>query len=226
MVVYIFRCTYVHTYFTSCVYFIWCFRADDISSDLILNGYSVQSIHGDRDQADREQALLDFKEGLLNFLLRLFFHKSVVTYWAVYSWLRNIVLFYLFFHNFIGTYFHCNVVSYVCVRVCVCAVCVRVCACVRVCVRVCVCVCVCVCLSLCVCVCVCVCVCLSLCVCVCVCVSVSLCVCVCVCVYLACVLSSQSCTASLFTGRVNILIATDVASRGLDIKDIRYVQPA
>ena len=70
---------YILVYIPHIVYFVWYFRADDISSDLILNGYSVQSIHGDRDQADREQALLDFKEGLLNFLLHLLFLKSVVT---------------------------------------------------------------------------------------------------------------------------------------------------
>ena len=39
-------------------------RADDLTSDLILSGFDVQSIHGDREQADREQALDDFKEGM------------------------------------------------------------------------------------------------------------------------------------------------------------------
>ena len=54
-----------------------------------------------------------------------------------------------------------------------------------------------------VCVCVCVCVCVFVVVCVCVVVVVCVCVCMCVC-----------------TGRVAVLIATDVASRGLDIKDV------
>jgi ATP-dependent RNA helicase DDX43 len=44
-------------------------KADDITSDLSLQGYKVQSIHGDRDQADREQALLDFKSGYVNILI-------------------------------------------------------------------------------------------------------------------------------------------------------------
>ncbi|XP_077439090.1 putative ATP-dependent RNA helicase DDX43 isoform X3 [Vanacampus margaritifer] len=35
---------------------------DDLSSDLCLNGLVVQSLHGDREQFDREEALKDFKE--------------------------------------------------------------------------------------------------------------------------------------------------------------------
>ncbi|MBN3304803.1 DDX43 helicase, partial [Amia calva] len=37
--------------------------ADDLSSDLCLQGIAVQSLHGDREQCDREQALDDFKKG-------------------------------------------------------------------------------------------------------------------------------------------------------------------
>ncbi|XP_019854520.1 PREDICTED: probable ATP-dependent RNA helicase DDX43 isoform X2 [Amphimedon queenslandica] len=45
---------------------IFCSRkatADDLASDLLLHGYPVQSIHGDREQEDREQALEDFSTG-------------------------------------------------------------------------------------------------------------------------------------------------------------------
>lgn len=38
-------------------------RADDISSDFGLRGIPVQSLHGNREQCDREQALDDFKKG-------------------------------------------------------------------------------------------------------------------------------------------------------------------
>lgn len=37
-------------------------RADDLSSDMSLQGLAVQSLHGDREQCDREEALRDFKE--------------------------------------------------------------------------------------------------------------------------------------------------------------------
>ncbi len=37
-------------------------RADDLSSDMCLQGLAVQSLHGDREQCDREEALKDFKE--------------------------------------------------------------------------------------------------------------------------------------------------------------------
>lgn len=40
-------------------------RADDLSSDLCLQGVAVQSLHGDREQCDREEALKDFKESML-----------------------------------------------------------------------------------------------------------------------------------------------------------------
>lgn len=36
---------------------------DDLSSDMCLHGLAVQSLHGDREQYDREEALKDFKEG-------------------------------------------------------------------------------------------------------------------------------------------------------------------
>lgn len=42
---------------------------DDISSDLVLNGVSCQSIHGGREQCDREQALQDLKDGAVRILL-------------------------------------------------------------------------------------------------------------------------------------------------------------
>lgn len=40
-------------------------RADDIASDFGLQGIPVQSLHGNREQCDREQALDDFKKGRL-----------------------------------------------------------------------------------------------------------------------------------------------------------------
>lgn len=40
-------------------------RADDLSSDLCLQGVAVQSLHGDREQCDREEALQDFRDGML-----------------------------------------------------------------------------------------------------------------------------------------------------------------
>lgn len=40
-------------------------RADDLSSDLCLQGVAVQSLHGDREQSDREEALQDFRDGML-----------------------------------------------------------------------------------------------------------------------------------------------------------------
>lgn len=43
--------------------------ADDISSDLNLRGTQVQSIHGDREQYDREQALDDLKTGYVKILI-------------------------------------------------------------------------------------------------------------------------------------------------------------
>lgn len=43
--------------------------ADNLSCDLCMKKISVQSIHGDREQCDREEALLDFKEGVVRILI-------------------------------------------------------------------------------------------------------------------------------------------------------------
>ncbi|CAL8360901.1 unnamed protein product, partial [Boreogadus saida] len=43
--------------------------ADDLSSDLCLRGLAVQSLHGDREQCDREEALRDFKESRVRILV-------------------------------------------------------------------------------------------------------------------------------------------------------------
>uniref|UniRef100_A0ABM0MEB8 RNA helicase n=1 Tax=Saccoglossus kowalevskii TaxID=10224 RepID=A0ABM0MEB8_SACKO len=43
--------------------------ADDISSDFSLRNISVQCIHGGREQMDREQALLDFKDSSVRILI-------------------------------------------------------------------------------------------------------------------------------------------------------------
>ncbi|XP_054654016.1 probable ATP-dependent RNA helicase DDX43 [Dunckerocampus dactyliophorus] len=42
---------------------------DDLSSDMCLHGLAVQSLHGDREQWDREEALKDFKEGRVRILV-------------------------------------------------------------------------------------------------------------------------------------------------------------
>lgn len=42
---------------------------DDLSSDLILDGIECQSLHGDREQCDREQALDDLKTGRARILI-------------------------------------------------------------------------------------------------------------------------------------------------------------
>lgn len=44
-------------------------RADELSSEMALQNVNVQSIHGDRDQADREQALEDIKNGEVRILI-------------------------------------------------------------------------------------------------------------------------------------------------------------
>lgn len=44
-------------------------RADDLSSEISLKNIGCQCIHGDRDQADREQALADIKSGEVNILI-------------------------------------------------------------------------------------------------------------------------------------------------------------
>lgn len=43
--------------------------ADDVSSDLQLNGVDCQSIHGDREQSDREQALSEIRSGEVRILV-------------------------------------------------------------------------------------------------------------------------------------------------------------
>ncbi|XP_074844975.1 putative ATP-dependent RNA helicase DDX43 [Carettochelys insculpta] len=43
--------------------------ADDLSSDFSLQGIPVQSLHGNREQCDREQALDDFKQGKVRILI-------------------------------------------------------------------------------------------------------------------------------------------------------------
>uniref|UniRef100_A0A3B4FQQ3 RNA helicase n=1 Tax=Pundamilia nyererei TaxID=303518 RepID=A0A3B4FQQ3_9CICH len=42
---------------------------DDLSSDMCLQGLAVQSLHGDREQCDREEALKDFKNGRVRILV-------------------------------------------------------------------------------------------------------------------------------------------------------------
>ncbi|XP_017007606.2 probable ATP-dependent RNA helicase DDX43 isoform X1 [Drosophila takahashii] len=44
-------------------------RADDLSSDLTLDGFMTQCIHGNRDQSDREQAIADIKSGAVHILV-------------------------------------------------------------------------------------------------------------------------------------------------------------
>lgn len=43
--------------------------ADQIASELSLEGIICQCIHGDRDQIDREQALEDLRDGEVNLLI-------------------------------------------------------------------------------------------------------------------------------------------------------------
>jgi len=42
---------------------------DDISSDFALRGIEAQSIHGGREQIDRETSLAEFKNGDVNILI-------------------------------------------------------------------------------------------------------------------------------------------------------------
>ncbi|XP_064453834.1 probable ATP-dependent RNA helicase DDX43 isoform X3 [Mirounga angustirostris] len=49
--------------------FIFCFSADHLSSDLILRHVSVESLHGNREQSDRERALENFKTGKVRILI-------------------------------------------------------------------------------------------------------------------------------------------------------------
>ncbi len=44
-------------------------RADDIASEMALRNISAQTLHGDREQADREQALADLQSGEVNILI-------------------------------------------------------------------------------------------------------------------------------------------------------------
>ncbi|XP_054747630.1 probable ATP-dependent RNA helicase DDX43 [Anastrepha obliqua] len=44
-------------------------RADDLSSDLLLEGVSCTAIHGSREQADREQAIADISTGYIKLLI-------------------------------------------------------------------------------------------------------------------------------------------------------------
>ncbi|KAH8246794.1 hypothetical protein KR032_000051 [Drosophila birchii] len=44
-------------------------RADDLSSDLTLEGFATQCIHGNREQSDREQAIADIKSGVVHILV-------------------------------------------------------------------------------------------------------------------------------------------------------------
>lgn len=44
-------------------------RADDLSSEFSLEGIACQCMHGNRDQSDREQALIDIKEGVVKILI-------------------------------------------------------------------------------------------------------------------------------------------------------------
>lgn len=43
--------------------------ADNLSCDLAMKNILCQSIHGDREQCDREEALEDFKEGAVRILV-------------------------------------------------------------------------------------------------------------------------------------------------------------
>ncbi|KAF5294042.1 hypothetical protein FQR65_LT10945 [Abscondita terminalis] len=44
-------------------------RADYLASELVINGIDCQSIHGDREQCDREQALADITDGTVQILI-------------------------------------------------------------------------------------------------------------------------------------------------------------
>lgn len=45
-------------------FFSWNVRADDLSSDMSLQGLVVQCLHGGHEQCDREEALQDFKDSM------------------------------------------------------------------------------------------------------------------------------------------------------------------
>lgn len=44
-------------------------RADYLASELVINGVDCQTIHGDREQCDREQALRDITDGSVQLLI-------------------------------------------------------------------------------------------------------------------------------------------------------------
>lgn len=44
-------------------------RADDLASEFCLRNINCQSIHGNREQCDREQALEDIKDGTVRILI-------------------------------------------------------------------------------------------------------------------------------------------------------------
>lgn len=44
-------------------------RADQVASELIIRGIDCQTIHGDREQCDREQALEDLTTGAVQILI-------------------------------------------------------------------------------------------------------------------------------------------------------------
>lgn len=44
-------------------------RADDLSSEVSMKGIPCQCMHGNREQADREQALEDIKDGRVKILI-------------------------------------------------------------------------------------------------------------------------------------------------------------
>uniref|UniRef100_A0A8C3YC11 RNA helicase n=1 Tax=Catagonus wagneri TaxID=51154 RepID=A0A8C3YC11_9CETA len=69
--------------------------ADDLSSDLSIQGIPVQSLHGDREQSDRERALEDFKTGKVKILIATDLasrglNVSDVTHVLNYNFPRNI----------------------------------------------------------------------------------------------------------------------------------------
>ena len=52
-------------------------RTDDLASDFCLNGVRCQSLHGSRDQMDREQALADIKSGEVKILVATGVYYSI-----------------------------------------------------------------------------------------------------------------------------------------------------
>uniref|UniRef100_A0A3Q2GGG1 RNA helicase n=1 Tax=Cyprinodon variegatus TaxID=28743 RepID=A0A3Q2GGG1_CYPVA len=58
----------LHSQHATCLCFCQ-IRADDLSSDMSLQGIAVQCLHGDREQSVREEALRDFKESHVRILV-------------------------------------------------------------------------------------------------------------------------------------------------------------